>query len=886
MASSSRPKLEYKKNDRVLLTDYCTAVAGWRRDISLLDKKFCLAKSSAELKKVSSSLDLEFKKYLKSSEAINMDQKFFQFNHQMSILEKQLKDLKDAHMDETYQDIFNTLQQSITTQLTHERSLQKTVIAFLALLNNPEFAENTTFLEDIKNIIEQKILLLTKYSEQIVIGKNQRASNLIQDMQFKFERWTRKIPRLIQQYDDLTIKLKERDSHFHTLDKKLNELNPLASLDRFPTLKESHHHLTMLLQKMDKYKKALAILLNKIQHGTKELNSYVSQSHGMLIDKKQKFQKIFGALADEYQTILKEVMSLEDEAKACHHVLKDANTKCNNKFSKEMKLCEELKETLKAHTKHFANCYQILTIEKSENFRDEQNKILRVNYLLQSIYDNLTIIEDELQSAGCDNSGITLFKNEFASILINNTIHEEDLNKPIKKYLEWLHYLETSDVIHTHSPKFFEAIRHCRADIKRARDELISWRTGTTSYVVSTTMRVFSPAVFTMLAIVLPGANLLPNDLAQNAMLMDKLQTATKTVVKIGGKTAYKKVADTLSPTRSENNEEFPEEESPHKEMKIAIAGKQNIKTPKDDCKLSLDLSYLWRDTLIVKIQKAVFNKSMVLTGISASISLALGFTGVGTILALGLLTGGTALGTMSMTAYDEYQQCVSEAKIRFQSLDRLKKIDIAIRSLESVPERHALNKYFAFTMDFIRRFVIETRYGKDNLNVETSLVQMLDYLATILNIPSTDLRQSTPQCEINIEVKRQDLEPLLHFLKTEAEGKEGLRVAIKSLKVVSGTEEKSIGKTLEIARRYIVQLEGILKTLHINCHIGKTPLQKSFDILRECQPKLAPNNRFFKSTDTADFLQIQHSLTLLLGDVNINVNSDEIETRPSMVRC
>ncbi|HEX2549509.1 MAG TPA: hypothetical protein VHM20_06750, partial [Gammaproteobacteria bacterium] len=722
-------------------------------------------------------------------------------------------------------------QKSIQEQLKHEYKLQEAAILYLdqlvGQLRTPEIEEKTKQLANVKRLMEQRIAFLTTRSEQLSTGKNQRAISSVEGMRQKAEQWVRKIPRIIQQCDDLMMELEKREKHFQTLEKQLNTLNSQTSLNKFPSLGEPRKHLQHLVKKIEKYKKTLVVLGKKTQLEIEELNASIRNCNITMsfIDYKKKFQKIYKALAENYENILAEAMKIEDEINACRKVIVDADTKCGGSLSTEVKLCEQLKEKVQTDKKHFSKCYQTFTLEKSAEFRDEQNRIMRVNCLLQNIYDNLTIIEDEMKKAGHDNRGVILFKKKFASILINNTVHEEDLEKPVKKYLEWLHYLENSEAIHIHSNEYLEAIKRCRRDMIQVRNELIRWRTPTSSYAVSTTMRFFSPAIFTMLGIVIPGANLLPSGLTQNAVLMNHLQTATETVVQVGGKQAYTKVTDTLSPT--ERGSDFDDPDFTEKKIqlkeKMTVAGKRRIiNQPKDDCKLSLDLSYLWRDTLQVQIKKAVFNKSMVLTGISTSISLALGLTGVGTPLALGLLVAGTAAGNMSLVAFDEYQQCVEEARIRFQTEERLKEIGDAIQSLERFPERHILNKYFLFTMDFIVKLIIHMRVEKEDLNVDMSLQQMLDYLVVILNIPSADLLPTTTS-ETNIEVKRQDLAPLLDFLKTEVEGKEGLQTTIQFLNSAhSTTDAKTLETKLMIARQHILKLEKILKILDIHCAVGK----------------------------------------------------------------
>lgn len=836
--------------------------------------------SFTELEKFSYAFHTAFQDYNSHSEDVNLDQKFDQFNRYLKKLEKNLTDLTDENNDELYAIMFDKLQNGIQAQLSLARALLKIANAYLSKLKDhqllsPEINANAGLLENIISILNHKIDFLNTHAEKTMIGRNKILSTPLEEKQAKVEFWKQKIPCRAQQLDGLIIKLKLCESLFNEMETKLVALN--HTIDKFPIYTELRKQICSLLKEVNKYKKALHVLEKKTHKQVECFNSQMEECKTKLnfVEKKNTFKKIFAEFASEYGTILKTVLDVEEKLNKCLTFIANAHRESKGSFEKESKLCVELMHQLEKDKKHFAKCYQTFTVESSVNHQKEQHKIMRVNCLLKNIYDNLTMIEGEFAKIHCDTSGINLFKSQFASILINNTVHEEDLDNTIKKYLEWIHFIEHTDAHHIQSDAFDQAIRRLRTDIIKVKNELVSWRTSTTYYAISTTMRIVSPAIFTMLSIVIPGAQLLPDTLTQNALLMDQLQNATEMVVKVGSKQAYTKVSESLSPTERGigfDDEEFSAHRvKKHKEEKVSLAGIRSIThRPSENCKLSLDLSYLWKETLYVKMRKVIFNKSMFLTGVSASISLAIGLTGVVAPLAIPLLMGGTAVGTISMTAYDEYQQCVLEAKTRFQSEERLKKIDEMIRSLEILPERHIFNKYYHFTMTFIQSLIMHMNTEKEHLNVNMSLLHMKEYLAKI------NTAQPPMNHGINIEVKSQDVAPLLEFLKTESEEPESLIASIQFLNSNAFTgDQKDIEKHILNARQRVIMLEDILNTLHDNCAIGKTPLQISLDILVESELRSKSHQRFFQPIEMISVVKIKQALTLLLGRIDLVAAKD-----------
>jgi hypothetical protein len=556
-------------------------------------------------------------------------------------------------------------------------------------------------------------------------------------------------------------------------------------------------------------------------------------------DKKKDFQKIVSSLAKVYET-LKQSVLIEEQVDEFKHILNESRKL--NEFNKELDLCDEMKKQITADIKYFSRCYQILTIESSLPYQKEQDRITRINHLLQNIYDHLGTIEKEFEKAGINAKGVTTFKEQFTSLLLYNTVHEEDLENTIKQYKKWLQQMEHIDVLYIDSTLFFKALQKCHKGFDQLQGELSTWRISTLSYISGTGLQIISPLVSMLFSFVIPGV--IPDIISSSTFDM------AEKVLKLGSQQVYSKVSETLSPTEREIEfEDFKEEKSkPLKKGNFKLAGTQRkVNSTKDSKLIAFSLDHLWREAWYASLVKAVYNKKMIITGISGSISLALAITGAGTLLAILLLIGGSASGGLSLSAYDEYQKRTRESEVRFAALKRLQEIDVELQLLTRVPVGHAFNKYYFDTMSFIQNILTYLQtYMKENENddlMKAYISKMLNYLDQLPSANKTLVQNSIPE---NLELKQSHLRPLFDFLENETlKEKDNFITTIQCLNQPTLDEETMENKKI-IARQYVHKLEEILKTLHDECGVGGSPLQKSIKLI-EIQLKQSSHDRFFK---------------------------------------
>jgi hypothetical protein len=643
----------------------------------------------SDIKKSSGLFNTAFQSYLNSNEQVNLDQKFYQFGHHIKILEKKLIDLKDENIDDDYQAIFNTLLEAVNVQLKEAMAFKKVCNNYSEKLDNYkhlsfEVMENYRWLQQFQSHLDRQIELFSTCVGELILGKNQRAITSTQELQQKISDWKNGIILQLLKTDNLSEKLIQRETHFKKMEQELFEQKNI-SLEKFPLKNENYNHIKSLLKGNKNYKKYLMNLQKKILEYEEQLNSLIkkSQSEMSFINKSKDFQNIAVELIKEYDNILTKAVEFSEEID-CFNKTISRNIKHHgtDEFIKESDLATDLQTKIQSDIKYFSTCHQLLTVETSPTYKNEQLRITRVNCLLQNIYNDLAFIEEEIIKMGNDASGIVAFKQQFAAILLYNTAHQEDLESTIKQYLKWLHQIEQNIYLRSHP--FPQTIKNCRKQFKQLESELLNWRISTLSYVSATSMRILSPVLSGMLSIVLPGVDLLTSVLPADTVMIGSFEKITKTGTQLVTEHGYTTVGDRLSPTdRSINFMDENENSNQNKEKKFSLAGVRRVVSHSaDDSKvnLSLDTSHLWRDSLYASLLKTVYDETMVLTVFYGSLAATLGVTGVGTPAAFGMLTGAVALGGLFLATYKECQERGKDAEIRFAAKERIQTIDKAIQ--------------------------------------------------------------------------------------------------------------------------------------------------------------------------------------------------------------
>lgn len=883
-----------------------------------------------KLTKAADAMHNQFNEFLKQEDQINLAKNITQFADGVESLRKSLdKPGNFEKIDSEYKKLVDNLLKSLKDQFDEAKKLQSQINEYRIQLSRwnedypiekiGEFPLKNSFQlqEELQKTLNNHLQFISEVSMQLIKGKYLPLLYKSQKYEEFSKIWQSEAKQKAQEANQIHQGLKSRQRKFEQIENELKERK--IKLSDFPEQKNRADIVNELTTRMQQYSKQISSLNETIRQCEFTFNYLTETMKGdPTFDGNAIYKETIKLLRDSYEEPLKQIEEIQKQLLIYREAIKNSKHSHSDKaLQADTELYQKLAKAIADDFQSFSQCYKTLTIECSPKYKEEQRRVWRINDLLKIIYNDIGKLENELDKVGNDFRGVTQFKQQFAALLLYNTIHQSDLDNIMGRYQKWLIDIAKNPNIGVGIDKdFYTTIKKCQENFSQLKEELSAWRISTATYVGGTALSKSSSLLSGALSIVLPTTDILPPSIKDtirtgHSVLMSGADSAGHSAINLGSSTLMNRAGSFLTPQQRSSSKsllssttttsEDTKEDSvdlPTSKSQMLLSGKKHISVieEKSEISLQVETDHLWQTLWYAGILNEFKNKTIILTGIATSISIALTVTGVAAPLANILLVSGLTMGMVSMGVYDEIQERAHDDEIRFAAKERLEKIDESLKSLDLGPIHQNFLHYYQNTHDFIKdqfhHLLLTLNENKDLSKNEKQILNHIknclyyldiiqkkldDYVVTLPSptveedfildkefSPKETKIETPPEKLLDPEVKPSAFAELEKFLQKESErDKDSLLSSTRFLeKSDSTTSIDRIAKEMSKARSRVSTLEELLKSVKI----GNTPLQNT---VKEAERRLNAthySSKLFRSKQNEEALKTVKQTELLLA--------------------